>query len=71
MDRDITWDDILEYFKGTELHDYFKKVANKELRVVHKIQHVDLIRKYVKGRVGDILSKVDERGLLNLSLIHI
>jgi len=65
LDRDITWDNILEYFRGTELHDYFRKVANKELRIVHKIQHVDLIRKYVKGHVGVILSKVDERGLLN------
>ncbi len=63
-DREVSWDEVLQYFRGTELYDYFRKVANKEIRVVHKIQHVDLIRKYVRGRVGEVLSRIDERGLL-------
>ncbi|MCD6323540.1 MAG: ribosome biogenesis/translation initiation ATPase RLI, partial [Desulfurococcales archaeon] len=68
-----SWDKVLARFRGTELHQFLSKVANKELRVVHKIQHVDLIRKYVKGVVKDVLSKVDERGLMNdvRKLLHL
>ncbi len=64
-DRKISWDDVLNYFKGQEIYQYLVKLVNKELRVVHKIQHIDLVRKYVKGKVGDVLSRIDERGLLN------
>jgi len=60
-----TWDEVLKFFKGTELFQYFTKLLNEGMRVVHKIQHVDVIRKYVKGYVKDILNKVDERGLIN------
>lgn len=64
-DEEVSWEKVLERFRGTELYQYFRQVANKEIRVIHKIQHVDLIRKYVKGVVKDILAKIDERGLLN------
>ncbi len=63
-DEEASWDKVLNRFRGTELYQYFRQVANKEIRVIHKIQHVDLIRKYVKGVVKDILAKIDERGLL-------
>jgi ATP-binding cassette subfamily E protein 1 len=60
-----TWEKVLKRFRGTELYQYMRRLANKEIKVVHKIQHVDMIRKYVKGTVKDILVRVDERGLLN------
>jgi len=60
-----SWEKVLERFRGTELHQYFRRVSNKELKVIHKIQHVDLIRRYVKGYVKEVLEKYDERGLLN------
>ena len=59
------WDKVLERFRGTEMYQYFSKLAENRIRVVHKIQHVDLIRRYVKGVVKDVLSRIDERGLLN------
>ena len=63
--KSITWDDVLNHFRGTELHQYLYKLVNKEVRVVHKIQHVDIVRRYVKGRVGEVLRRIDERGLIN------
>lgn len=60
-----SWDGVIAFFRGTELHQYLSKLVNRELRVVHKIQHVDLIRKYVKGYVKDVLNRVDERGIVN------
>ncbi len=56
------WDEVIRFFRGSELQTYFEKMANGELRVVHKPQAVDKIPRYVKGRVRDVLSKVDEKG---------
>ena len=56
-------DDVIRFFAGTELQPYFKDLYSGKIRVVHKIQYVDKIPKYVKGTVGEVLSKIDERGL--------
>jgi len=56
-------EEILRYFRGSELQSYFQKLFNRELRIVHKIQYVELVPRYVKGTVGKLLMKVDERGL--------
>ncbi len=71
--EEASWDKVLRKFRGTELYQYFSKVVNKEIRTIHKIQHVDMIRKYVKGVVREILQKVDERGLVNdvKNLLHL
>ncbi|MFA5895678.1 MAG: LAGLIDADG family homing endonuclease, partial [Thermoplasmata archaeon] len=39
------WDEVLDYFAGTELHDYLEKIANKELRTSIKPQYVDRLGK--------------------------
>ncbi|RLF07373.1 MAG: ribosome biogenesis/translation initiation ATPase RLI, partial [Thermoprotei archaeon] len=56
-------DDVIRFFAGTELQPYFKDLYSGKIHVVHKIQYVDKIPKYVKGTVGEVLSKIDERGL--------
>ncbi|MEM2214545.1 MAG: ribosome biogenesis/translation initiation ATPase RLI [Candidatus Nezhaarchaeales archaeon] len=58
-----TKDDVLRFFAGTELQPYFRDLYSGKLRVVHKVQYVDIIPKYVKGSVRELLNKVDERGL--------
>lgn len=65
LDTKPSWEEVLKFFKGSELYNYFSKLVSKKIRVVHKIQHVDLIRTYVKGYVGEILGRIDERGLLS------
>jgi len=64
-DEDITWDDVTNYFKGSQLQNYFKKLSNKNLKVVHKPQMVDILPKYVKGEVKNLLDQVDERGQMD------
>ncbi len=59
-----SWDEVIKFFKGSELHNYFHRLANGRIRVVHKIQHVDAVRVYVKGYVGEVLKRIDERGIL-------
>ncbi|MHC1637255.1 MAG: ribosome biogenesis/translation initiation ATPase RLI, partial [Candidatus Nezhaarchaeales archaeon] len=63
IDSQPSKDDVIRFFAGTELQPYFKDLYSGKTRVVHKIQYVDKIPKYVKGTVGEVLSKIDERGL--------
>tara|TARA_B110001452_G_scaffold93781_1_gene77450 strand:+ start:152 stop:2188 length:2037 start_codon:yes stop_codon:yes gene_type:complete len=56
------WTDILAHFRGSELQNYFTKILEDNLKAIIKVQYVDLIPKAVKGKVGDILDKKDERG---------
>jgi ATP-binding cassette subfamily E protein 1 len=54
-----TWDTVLEYYAGTELHDHFKQVSINETSNVIKPQYVDKLPKVMKGKIGDILKKSD------------
>ena len=59
-----SWSEIIKYFRGSTLQDYFQKMSEGKLRVVHKLQYVDKIPK-VAGKVGELLEKVDERKVLD------
>jgi len=54
------WNEILKYFKGSELFNYFKKYLDDDLIVTVKLQHVDSIAKSVDGLVEDLIAKKDK-----------
>jgi len=58
------WEEVLDYFAGTELHDYLEKIANTRLTTAIKPQYVDKLSKVYSGRVRDLLTKIDRRGRL-------
>ena len=58
------WDTVLTRYRGTLLHEYFSKVSAGKFKVVHKPQHVDRLGAALKGEIGGLLKKVDERGKL-------
>lgn len=58
------WTDLIQHFRGSTLQDYFEKLSQGNLKVVHKPQYVDRISRVVSGKVGDLLIKVDERNKL-------
>lgn len=43
------WEEILKYFRGSELQNYFTKVLEDDLKAVVKPQYVDQLPKAVKG----------------------
>ena len=53
--------ELMDYFKGTEAQVFFEKIKNKEIKISYKPQEVDLIPKKFKGKVRDLLKKVDEK----------
>jgi ATP-binding cassette subfamily E protein 1 len=62
-----SWDEIIRYFRGSTLQNYFQRMSEGKLRVVHKPQYVDKIPKVVSGKVGEVLERVNERGnVLNI-----
>jgi len=60
-----SWEEILEYFRGSTLQTYFKRMSEGRLRVIHKPQYIDMLPQVVKGKVGKVLSRIDERGVLD------
>ena len=64
-DNPPDWPEIIQYYRGSSLQDYFQKMREKKLKVSSKPQYVDKIPKAVTGKVGDLLEKVDERKQLD------
>nr|CAJ15800.1 RNase L inhibitor [Gallus gallus] len=54
------WQEILTYFRGSELQNYFTKILEDDLKAIIKPQYVDQIPKAAKGTVGSILDRKDE-----------
>jgi ATP-binding cassette subfamily E protein 1 len=59
------WNDILVYFRGSELQAYFTKILEENMVAVIKPQYVDNLPRAAKGKVNDILSSKDERKKLD------
>ncbi|KCZ72889.1 putative ATPase, Rnase L inhibitor (RLI) like protein [Candidatus Methanoperedens nitroreducens] len=60
----IEWDEILKYYAGSALHGYLEGVSKRKIKTSQKPQYVDMIPRKFKGKVWDLLSKTDERGVL-------
>jgi ATP-binding cassette subfamily E protein 1 len=60
---DVWWDDAIESLPRGELRDFLSEVSESNVKVALKPQYVDHIPKAVKGKVGELLSSVDERGM--------
>ena len=56
---------LISRFRGTEAQGFFEKIRDGEIKVSYKPQQVELIPKTAKGRVIDLLKKVDEKNMLD------
>ena len=59
------WKEIIEHYKGSELHQYFIDLNKNKSKIVHKPQNITIIPKFVSGKVIDLLSKNDATDQLN------
>ncbi|XP_074294413.1 ABC transporter E family member 2-like [Silene latifolia] len=57
------WQEILTYFRGSELQNYFTRILEDNLKAIIKPQYVDNIPKAVQGNVGQVLDQKDERDM--------
>jgi ATP-binding cassette subfamily E protein 1 len=68
-ENDPSWEEIINYFRGSELQNYFGSVLKDELKVIIKPQHVQHMSKIMKGKVKTYLNK--NKGLLLEQFIQI
>jgi ATP-binding cassette subfamily E protein 1 len=60
FDGDIPEDgEIIDFFKGSELQQYFLDLQKEDLKIIYKPQDITDIPKFVSGRVYDLLKKND------------
>ncbi|MBN2066349.1 MAG: ribosome biogenesis/translation initiation ATPase RLI [Candidatus Thermoplasmatota archaeon] len=62
----LSWDDVLEYYAGTELHDHFSSIIHHEMESIVKPQYVDKLPKIMKGTIKEVLKKADNSGSFNV-----
>ncbi|MBW2981472.1 ribosome biogenesis/translation initiation ATPase RLI [Candidatus Woesearchaeota archaeon] len=60
-EKQAVYNELIEFFKGTEAQAFFEKVKAEEIKIAYKPQQVDLIPKTSKGKVKELLKKVDEK----------
>ncbi|WP_435159604.1 ribosome biogenesis/translation initiation ATPase RLI [Haladaptatus sp. DFWS20] len=59
------WDAVLDRYRGTELQNYLEDVRAGDVTVARKPQYVDKIPDRFDGSTADLLSRTDERGVLD------
>ncbi len=62
--QEVSYDELIRHFKGTEAQNFFEKVKREEIKVSYKPQQVDLIPKHFDGKVIDLLKKADEKNAI-------
>ncbi|KAJ5637573.1 Translation initiation factor RLI1 [Penicillium lividum] len=63
-DNPPDWEEILKYFRGSELQNYFTKVLEDNLKAVVKPQYVDQIPRAVKGPLKQVADLIKSRAQL-------
>ncbi|BFU19586.1 RNAseL inhibitor family protein, putative [Entamoeba histolytica HM-1:IMSS-B] len=58
-----SWAEIIKYYRGSDLQNYFKKLLDDQFKAEMKIQYVDSVPRTVNSikSVGEILRALDER----------
>ena len=62
LENQASWENTVEYYSGSELHDHFKQILNKNINSIVKPQYVDKLPKMMKGSIKEILKKADTTG---------
>jgi len=60
-ENELTWDQVIKNFYGTELKSHFERIANGTLRASIKPQLVYQIPRTFKGTAKELIKKFDER----------
>eukprot|EP00931_Biecheleriopsis_adriatica_P036462 TRINITY_DN21002_c0_g3_i1.p1 TRINITY_DN21002_c0_g3~~TRINITY_DN21002_c0_g3_i1.p1 ORF type:complete len:694 (+),score=120.34 TRINITY_DN21002_c0_g3_i1:208-2082(+) len=63
MDDPPSWTDVVKYYRGSDLQNYFSAVLEDRLKVSLKPQlEADFAKKMAGMKVADIIAKADQRG---------
>ncbi len=62
--KDVDYQEVLQYFKGTEMQRFIERLHKNEVTLSYKPQQVDLIPKQFQGKVRELLQRIDQEGRL-------
>ncbi|KNC87092.1 ABC transporter E family member 2 [Sphaeroforma arctica JP610] len=65
FDSPPDWVEIIQYFRGSDLQNFFTKILEEDIKAVVKPQYVDHLPKAVKGTVKAILTRKNDRDVLD------
>ena len=65
QELEAPFEELMNFFKGTEAQIYFEKMKKGQVTVSYKPQQVDLIPKTFSGTPRKLLEQADKRGKLN------
>ncbi len=60
FNREPSWDEVIDFFSGTVMADYFAKLRDGDIIPALKPQYVDKIPRVFKGKVKELLRRVNE-----------
>ncbi|RVX73100.1 Translation initiation factor RLI1 [Exophiala mesophila] len=69
-DNPPDWEEILRYFRGSELQNYFTKVLEDDLKAIVKPQYVDQLPRAIKGPIKNVKPLIQQKSELG-NLDHI
>ncbi len=59
--KDVSYDELIKRFKGSETQKFFEKIKKGEINIAYKPQDIDQIPRNYEGTVHELLKKVDEK----------
>jgi ATP-binding cassette subfamily E protein 1 len=62
VEAEVAWAEIIKRYAGSELQNYFDKLAKNKIKVSYKPQYVDAIPRYFEGSAAELLASTDETG---------
>ncbi len=63
FEKEPTWEEVISHYKGNELQNFFRPLAEGNFKVAYKPQNVEKLPLIAKGKVKDLILKIDERGV--------
>ncbi len=57
--------EIINKYSNKYLSDYFKNLFDENIKISYKPQRVELLRELYKGKVIDLLKKIDEKNIID------
>ncbi|KAI1840609.1 hypothetical protein JX266_013213 [Neoarthrinium moseri] len=64
-DNPPDWEDVIKYFRGSELQNYFTKILEDDLKAVVKPQYVDQIPRAIRGPEKSVKGLLEGRASLD------
>lgn len=64
-DNPPDWEDVIKYFRGSELQNYFTKLLEDDLTSVVKPQYVDQLPKAIKGTERSVKYLIEKQRQLD------